>query len=134
MTKKYSSNMRKKSARELFIFYLAVGPCDFVDDVGKDHILVVCVAAHLFPLRILTQANVISKEGVADTERGVSSGLEALYKISNDKDHHKDKTVTKAMTKTVRKTATKTVTKTKLVGANAGWLVSWWKVGDLMIG
>ena len=126
--------MRKKSARELFIFYLAVGPCDFVDDVGKDHILVVCVATHLFPLRILTQANVISKEGVADTERGVSSGLEALYKISNDKDHHKDKTVTKAMTKTVRKTATKTVTKTKLVGANAGWLVSWWKVGDLMIG
>ena len=63
--------MWKKSARELFIFYLAVGPCDFVDDVGKDHILVVCVAAHLFPLRILTQANVISKEGVADTERGL---------------------------------------------------------------
>ena len=118
----------------MFIFYLAVGPCDFVDDVGKDHILVVCVATHLFPLRILTQPNVISKEGVADTERGVSSGLEALYKISNDKDHHKDKTVTKAMTKTVRKTATKTVTKTKLVGANAGWLVSWWKLGDLMIG
>ena len=126
--------MRKNQQENCLFFYLAVGPCDFVDDVGKDHILVVCVATHLFPLRILTQPNVISKEGVADTERGVSSGLEALYKISNDKDHHKDKTVTKAMTKTVRKTATKTVTKTKLVGANAGWLVSWWKLGDLMIG
>ena len=94
--------------------------------------MVVCVATHLFPLRILTQANVISKEGVADTEREVSSGLEALYKISNDKDHHKDKT--KTVTKTVTKAMTKTVTKTKLVGANAGWLVSWWKLGDLMIG
>ena len=114
----------RKNQQENCFFYLAVGPCDFVDDVGKDHILVVCVAAHLFPLRILTQANVISKEGVADTERGVSSGLEALYKISNDKDHHKDKTVTKAMTKTVRKTVTvKDSDKDKVSGCQC-WLVS----------
>ena len=106
----------------MFIFYLAVGPCDFVDDVGKDHILVVCVATHLFPLRILTQANVISKEGVADTERGVSSGLEALYKISNDKDHHKDKT--KTVTKTVKKAMTKTVKKSVTVKDSDKYKVS----------
>ena len=51
-------------------FYLSTGPCDFVDDVCEDNILVVCVAAHFLPLGILSQANIISKEGVADATVG----------------------------------------------------------------
>ena len=47
-------------------FYLSIGPCDFVDDVCEDNILVVCVSAHLLPLGILSQTNIISEEGVAD--------------------------------------------------------------------
>ena len=53
-------------------FYLAIGPCDFVDDVCKDNILVVSVSAHLLPLRILSQTNIISEEGVADARVVVS--------------------------------------------------------------
>ena len=56
------------------VFYLAIGPCDFVDDVCKDNILVVCVSAHLLPLGILSQTNIISEERVADA--GVVRRLE----------------------------------------------------------
>ena len=56
----------------LLIFsYLSIGPCDFVDDVCEDNILVVCVAAHLLPLRVLSQTNIIAEEGMADTGRGL---------------------------------------------------------------
>ena len=54
---------------------LSVGPGDLVDDVGEDDVLVVGVGAHLLPLRVLPQADVVTKEGVADA--GVS-GLERL--------------------------------------------------------
>ena len=53
------------------VFYLAIGPCDFVDDVCKDNILVVCVAAHFLPLRVLSQSNIVAEEGVADTGGGL---------------------------------------------------------------
>ena len=50
---------------------LSVGPGDLVDDVGEHDVLVVGVAAHLLPLRVLPQADVVAEEGVADAGQGL---------------------------------------------------------------
>jgi len=47
--------------------HLAAGPRDFVDDVSKDDILVIRLWADALPLRILSQADIVPQEGVADT-------------------------------------------------------------------
>ena len=54
----------------LILYYLSISPCDFVDDVGKHDILVVCVGAQFLPLRVLAESNVVSEKWVADAVVG----------------------------------------------------------------
>ena len=54
----------------LILYYLSISPGDFVDDVGKHDILVVCVGAQFLPLRVLAESNVVSEKWVADAVVG----------------------------------------------------------------
>ena len=54
----------------LILYYLSISPGDFVDDVGKHDILVVCVRAQFLPLRVLAESNVVSEKRVADAVGG----------------------------------------------------------------
>ncbi len=50
--------------------HLPTGSGDLVDDVHEDDILVVGVRAHLLPLRVLAEADIVAEEGMADAEVG----------------------------------------------------------------
>ena len=49
-----------------FWCYLAACPSDLVNDVSKNHILVVSVTAHLLPLWVLAKPNIVSKKGMTN--------------------------------------------------------------------
>ena len=48
---------------------LSSSSCYFVNDVGEDNVLVISIRTHFLPLRILSESDIVAKEGVADTEK-----------------------------------------------------------------
>ena len=46
--------------------YLASCPCNFVNYIGENHVLVIGGHANLLPLRILSQSNIIPKKRMAN--------------------------------------------------------------------
>ena len=62
---------QQHATTKLILYYLSISPGDFVDDVGKHDILVVCVGAQFLPLRVLAESNVVSEKWVADAVGGL---------------------------------------------------------------
>ena len=56
-------------ARVRVWFYLSSSSCYFVNDVGEDNVLVISIRTHFLPLRILSESDIVSEEGVTDTEK-----------------------------------------------------------------
>ena len=54
------------------VHYLSPRSSNLVDDVSKDNILIIRVTAHLLPLRILSQPDIITKKRMANAVRIVS--------------------------------------------------------------
>ena len=48
--------------------YLSASSGYFVNNISKHNILIICVTAHLFPLRVLAKANIISKKWMTNTK------------------------------------------------------------------